>query len=905
MRDYPVPCQLPAQPASGKLLGRAEERIALHRRLALGEQQTAVVGAAGMGKTALAAAAIRDLVGSRGERLSGSPFPDGIVLLDLYQLKANAELIFTALANALIGTSHADRPALDRAREASRNRRILLIFEGAEEADGKEGRVDIGRVLAALDPLNARLILTRDSTQAAPSATIRVGDALGEPEADALFAALTSHAGLQIPDDVRSRVLRLLQGHPLALTWAAGLLARGDEDAGVLADEWQRQGLPSLTDPDPAGSHHTLHWLYERSVRGLDAEERMVLDAAGCIANAPIPVGLIEVLPFDEASTPARQRLRRLVQAGLMRFAADRAHWQFTHALAYQFARNAPTGTRDNLSRHLASWVHAQLLAALAASGDSVHEPAGRLLLHAAALAEPDRDARLWEPLMHGLSYEIVDAFLRAGRLDLASRVAATVQAWMQQLHRPVALLPRWQRERANSLDNVAKVLRERGGLTEAVAYFRESLAIAERLARADDTNKHLQRDLFVSMNNVANIRREQGNLEDALTLFNEACGIVRKLAHESPLDIDVQRDLCASLDNLANIQRDRGNLVMALIYFSESLAMARRLCDADPQNQERQHGLAMSLLNEARVRCEQGDLDTALSQSSHALAIARELSAADASNLHWQRDYSIVLDNVANVLRKRREPTTALKYCERSLHVRRRLVEADASNALWKRDLSVALDNVATLYRETGRLDAALDHYSQSIAMRRELVQADSSNAHWRRDLAISIDNVARVQRDRKQFEVAKKLFAESIAIRVALTAADPSNAQWQRDLAAGLDGVARVCRHQKEFGEARAHLRESLAIRQVLVRAAPSNQRFAKELVLTLEDLVESLVESGDRHAIEQYKQEIRRLRLKYPSAPLPSASVPQPNEEEINEMSASLNNAVFVLQRVRRHS
>ena len=60
-----------------------------------------------------------------------------------------------------------------------------------------------------------------------------------------------------------------------------------------------------------------------------------------------------------------------------------------------------------------------------------------------------------------------------------------------------------WQRDLSVSYNKVGDVLVEQGNLTEALKSHRDSLTIAERLAKADPNNAGWQRDLSVSYNKV------------------------------------------------------------------------------------------------------------------------------------------------------------------------------------------------------------------------------------------------------------------------------------------------------------------------------------------------------------------------------------------------------------------
>ena len=68
------------------------------------------------------------------------------------------------------------------------------------------------------------------------------------------------------------------------------------------------------------------------------------------------------------------------------------------------------------------------------------------------------------------------------------------------------------------------------GNLTKALQAYRDSLAIAERLAKADPGNAGWQRDLSVSYNNVGDVLVAQGNLTKALQAYRDSLAIAERL---------------------------------------------------------------------------------------------------------------------------------------------------------------------------------------------------------------------------------------------------------------------------------------------------------------------------------------------------------------------------------------
>ncbi len=323
-----VPHQIPT--GAEKYFGRSVERAALIDRLRAGKN-TVVVGPAGLGKTALVAVALRDAF---GPSLADSPFPDGMVVVDLYAHHGDVEKACADFANALAGAEFMkDAPEPERARAACQIKRTLLVVEGGEEADGESGRGNVHDLLRVLSSQSRYLLMTRLSTQATVQETISLTESLSAEDAGALLDDLTQRG---LPPAVRDSALTLLEGHPLALTWAGNLLARGDDDPAELIDDWQRQALPALSDAKQA--QHTLHWLFSRSVRGLDNSARIALSAAGLLARAPFSRDAIAAAL--QSPQAAREAIKTLAQRGLLQRSPAPGSWQFTHVLGYRFARD-------------------------------------------------------------------------------------------------------------------------------------------------------------------------------------------------------------------------------------------------------------------------------------------------------------------------------------------------------------------------------------------------------------------------------------------------------------------------------------------------------------------------------------------------------------------------------------
>lgn len=781
----PIPHDLP--PKAKKFFGRQDHLETLIQRLRAREN-TAVVGDAGMGKTALAAEALRAVVGETSKSLAESPYPAGVAYLDLYAMHGAAETAWGTLANKLAGADFMERsPARDRAENACHSRNLLLVIEGAEEADGKDGRPAISELLRVLSPPNRWLILTRLKTQALPSESLILDEALPPADAAALFDSLTLG---RVKAEARRQTLDLLAGHPLALTWAGNLLGMGDESPEYLVADWSAAQLPGLNDPREA--QHTLAWLFERSVRRLDEAATKALEAAGLLAHVALPVPAIAAALDDVPDQKAtRQALKTLVQRGLLRL-VDGDQRQFTHVLGYRFARRE-TGSDPELRARLAVWLHGELSQALAvgATGEAAITP---LLEHLGALLRADDDQSLWIPLVQDVLYNFSNRLTDLGRLGQVRLSLDAVAAWLDRFPPDRAQEPYWLRERYALKVLQGNVLRDQGDLAGALTSYRHSFELIRRLAEADPSKAAWQRDLSVSQEKIGDVLRDQGDLTGALASYRQSLEVIGRLAEADPSNAGWQCDLSISYERVGDVLRYQGDLAAALASYQRSLDAIRPPATCDPSNAIWQRQLSVSYNKVGDALHEQGDLAGALASYRQSLEVRRPLAEADPSSAGWQRDLSVSHERMGDVLRDQGDLAGALASYRQSLEVRLRLAEADPSNAGWQRDLSVSYNKIGDVLRAEGDLAGALASCRESLEVSRRLAEADPSNAGWQRDLSYSLTVMAQLYVQKGDHAEALRFAQESLRIDERLAALDPTHATWQNDLKFSRALVARL---------------------------------------------------------------------------------------------------------------
>jgi hypothetical protein len=96
----------------------------------------------------------------------------------------------------------------------------------------------------------------------------------------------------------------------------------------------------------------------------------------------------------------------------------------------------------------------------------------------------------------------------------------------------------------------------EQGDLPNALASFRDSLAMREGLTKADPNNAGWQRDLAVSYENIADAYGRADDRANALAALRQAQVVMDRLTRLSPDNAGWKRDLDSVAKKIAALTR-------------------------------------------------------------------------------------------------------------------------------------------------------------------------------------------------------------------------------------------------------------------------------------------------------------------------------------------------------------
>jgi tetratricopeptide (TPR) repeat protein len=470
-----------------------------------------------------------------------------------------------------------------------------------------------------------------------------------------------------------------------------------------------------------------------------------------------------------------------------------------------------------------------------------VLERSERLLLDLAAFGRDGPRRTIREASMR---IESARRYAALGRFELsASRLAETERLLLALTGEAGNSV--WRRELPVLYARLGAAQRAQARFQDALASYRSSLAITERLA-SDPGNVDRQHELALRYLEVGDAHLDLGALRAALTSYNSGLIVAEYLAAVDSGKARWQHDLLLAHEKIGDAMRLRGDLAGALASYNESRAVAERLIAGDPVEVEWQHSLLRSRIRIADVLASEGRSDEALAGYRAGNAIATRLLLADPDSAERQRDLGVGHERIGAVLEARGEFDAALVEYRLALTIARRVADADPDNASWQHDLAIAHRHVGDLARSHGALGETLEHYAASHEVVRRLAAADPGHASRQYDLGASHARMGAVLEARGDLAAAITEYEACVRIGSGFAAGDPDNARTQSDLAVSYQKLAALHHRLGRSAQALLALRQGRVLMDALRARTPESEQWREGLAY-FEDRIAALEGRG----------------------------------------------------------
>jgi tetratricopeptide (TPR) repeat protein len=194
--------------------------------------------------------------------------------------------------------------------------------------------------------------------------------------------------------------------------------------------------------------------------------------------------------------------------------------------------------------------------------------------------------------LINFMQYDLSKRLGTLGRLDMMNAINTRIMKYHED-HPPEAGDLDAIRERSVALTQQGDVQSAQGDLAGALKSYRDSLGIAEKLAKQDPDNAGWQHDLAWSFRRVGQTLESQGKLTEALTAFQNFKETFERLTAKDSSNTGWQWNLAVGYSDIGDILKAQGNLTEALVVYEQFKDRMERLAKQDPGNAEWQSDLA------------------------------------------------------------------------------------------------------------------------------------------------------------------------------------------------------------------------------------------------------------------------------------------------------------------------
>ena len=794
---------------SAEFTGRGRELMSIHSKLHpadLGANGAAVAvqthGAAGIGKTELAAAYARDFAGA---------YPGGVYWLNLAgwnpRYPAREEEAHYAWLRALeeaLGLDTERTRALTRdaendslspgavrerlAIQLSQQSDYLWILDNVPELSPLDARGRILDFIRAPTAAGRTLLTTRDGRVADGFAQEQL-EVLSEEDALRLlarFRAQTAHVELDamraLVTEVGAHTQALILlgeharnypgGYPRVLEhlMEAGRLERLEQIAAQLRD---------LLGAKARGIVAT----FALSIEPLGYSERRVLAFASlCAPNLPIPDALLaDVFGGREGEDLFNSALSQLLRAWLLSRRKDKDQSVFIHPLV--------AAATIHLFKLDKTALHRQLADVLLERTASVLD----IRMHEGFLEEIQQVRELGQMLEDESGVRML---LRAGRFEhVRGRYTETRSLVARALALARRVLGEEHPDTVASMNNLAVTLKDLGDLSGARALQEQVWPISRRLWG----NEHPA--TLTSMDNLAATLMAQGDVSGARALHEQVWSISRRvLGEEHP-------DTLRSMSNLAETLSAQGDLRGARALEEQVLSVRRRVLGEDyPDTLDTMSNLAETLRA-------QGDLSGARTLHEQVWSIRRRVLGEE------HPDTLSSMSNLAAMLSDQGDLSDARALQERVWSIRRRSLGEEHPDTL------TSMNNLAATLKDQGDLSSARALHEQVLLISRRVLGQEHPNT------LNSMNNLAGTLRDQGDLSGARALQEQVLLIsRRVLGQEHPNTLN-------SMNSLATTLKLQGDLSGARATLEQILLIsRRVLGEEHPDTLISMNNLAATL---------------------------------------------------------------------
>jgi tetratricopeptide (TPR) repeat protein len=445
-------------------------------------------------------------------------------------------------------------------------------------------------------------------------------------------------------------------------------------------------------------------------------------------------------------------------------------------------------------------------------------------------------------------------------RKHLLRSALAYQQAFLRQRSGDPAL----RLELAKTHDQVGKLASVTGANGEAVASYRQALALYRELHKEAPGNREVWRRLpstLINLSTVLGANEAQANLEEAL-------GLYKHFLAASPDDLNLARGMANGLRDLGSVHVGRGRLPQGRDCLEQAVQIQERLARRYPDDEFILSDLASTLYHLGVLAAREPDGNPlALCCYLRAHELRSRVARARPHDPRREDDRVRSLRNLGIGLRDVGAEGAYQEVLAQVLALRQKQVAQNPFVPRYQVELSLTLTSLGHLHNREGRREQALAHFGKARDQQARLLRSDPSNRGLRRILGESHYHIGCTygMLDRRLEEA--EAFEQGRELQEGLVRDEPDNLHFRGDLSRTLNNLAFNLKVRGQLARARTLARQAVDNTRVLLQRSPGPEhRRLLNIHYNLLGNIERLAgQAGAAAAVSRERQKI------WPNGPL----------------------------------
>jgi serine/threonine protein kinase/tetratricopeptide (TPR) repeat protein len=371
----------------------------------------------------------------------------------------------------------------------------------------------------------------------------------------------------------------------------------------------------------------------------------------------------------------------------------------------------------------------------------------------------------------------------------------------------------------------------------------------------------------------VAFLRKRLGQGEEAMAGYREAIALLESLATDFPTEPEYRARLSRSHNNLGNLLVDREQQ-SAAAFFGQALDLQEKLVADFPAVPMYRADLAKSHHNLGRLLEHVGKRSEAAAAYRQAVDLTEKL----ATEFPTVPEYRVVLANchnsLGNLLMARGEQSEAAASYGRALELREKLVAGFPDVPRYRAELAQTLTNLGLLLRGRGQLAKAEGVCRQALALQEKLAAEYPAVPDYRTEWARTLAWLGILLRAQGKPTQAEGVFRQALAIREKLAAEYPAVPDYRMGLADMRVTLGSLLLSLGKETEAEAAYRQAAAALELLAAEYPGRPTYRQRLAMSyinLGTLLHGLRKPADAEPVLRHALALSdKLSAEFPGVP-----------------------------------